>query len=71
MKLNWIKNENKNENKNKKLIRKLKKKTKLWLLWISVQVQEEKVLFGVFIVSVDASCRELKNLYNNIIANVM
>lgn len=45
----------KNEIKNKKLIRKFKKK--LWLLWISVQVQEEKVLFGVFIVSVDASCR--------------
>lgn len=55
MKLNGIKNENKNENKNKKLIRKLKKQ-QLWLLWISVQVQEEKVLFGVFIVS----CRELK-----------
>lgn len=59
MKLNGIKNENKSENKNKKLIRKLKKQ-QLWLLWISVQVQEEKVLFGVFIVSVDASCRELK-----------
>lgn len=57
MKLNGIKNENKNENKNKKLIRKLKKQ-QLWLLWISLQ--EEKVLFGVFIVSVDASCRELK-----------
>lgn len=59
MKLNGIKNENKNENKSKKLIRKLKKQ-QLWLLWISVQVQEEKVLFGVFIVSFDASCRELK-----------